>query len=74
MTDLDEKRGARGRRMFVVVAGAAVVAAVAVTGALGLGGGGDEGPQALPRTGSTVPVTRATLTERTTVDGTLGYG
>ncbi|MGQ4488142.1 peptidoglycan-binding protein [Streptomyces sp. SAS_281] len=73
MTDLDEKRGARGRRMFVV-AGAVVVAAVAVTGALGLGGGGDEGPEALPRAGSTVPVTRATLTERTTVDGTLGYG
>ncbi|MFC8532814.1 peptidoglycan-binding protein [Streptomyces sp. NPDC057249] len=59
--------------MLLVVAGAVVVAAVTVTGTLGLGGG-DEGPKPLPRTGSTVPVTRATLTERTTVDGTLGYG
>ncbi|MEU2026326.1 peptidoglycan-binding domain-containing protein [Streptomyces sp. NPDC016469] len=74
MTDLDEKRGARGRRASLVVAGAVVAAVVAVAGALGLGGGGDEGPEALPRAGSTVPVTRATLTERTTVDGTLGYG
>ncbi|MFB8084774.1 peptidoglycan-binding protein [Streptomyces sp. NPDC055992] len=74
MTDLDEGRGARGRRTFLVVIGAAVVAAVAVAGALGLGGGGDGSPAAPPRTGSTVPVTRATLTERTTVDGTLGYG
>ncbi|TRV76514.1 peptidoglycan-binding protein [Streptomyces sp. 130] len=74
VTDLDEKRGARGRRLSLAVAAAAVVAAVAVTGALGLGGDGDEGPGAPPRTGSTVPVTRATLTERTAVDGTLGYG
>ncbi|WP_073969793.1 peptidoglycan-binding protein [Streptomyces sp. CB02460] len=73
-TDLDEERGPRGRRTFFVVAGVAVVAAVAVTGALGFGGGRDEGPKAPPRAGSTVPVVRATLTERTTVDGALGYG
>ncbi|MEV5600011.1 peptidoglycan-binding domain-containing protein [Streptomyces sp. NPDC052299] len=74
VTDLDEERVPRGRRTFLVVAGVAVVAAVAVTGALGFGGGRDEGPKAPPRAGSTVPVTRATLTERTTVDGALGYG
>ncbi|MFF7340588.1 peptidoglycan-binding protein [Streptomyces sp. NPDC008163] len=74
MTDLDEGRGPRGRRTFLVVAGVAVVAAVAVTGALGFGGGRDEGPKAPSRAGSTVAVTRATLTERTTVDGALGYG
>ncbi|MGW2472228.1 peptidoglycan-binding protein [Streptomyces sp. NPDC001665] len=73
-TDLDEERRPRGRRTFFVVAGVAVVAAVAVTGALGFGGGRDEGPNSPPRAGSTIPVTRATLTERTTVDGALGYG
>ncbi|MEU7721697.1 peptidoglycan-binding domain-containing protein [Streptomyces tibetensis] len=51
------------------------MAAVAVVGALGLGGDrADEGSSAPPRSGSTVPVTRTTLTERTTVDGQLGYG
>jgi peptidoglycan hydrolase-like protein with peptidoglycan-binding domain len=68
-------RGRRGRRTVLVASALAVVAAVAVVGALGLGGGGaEDGSAAPPRSGSTVPVTRATLTERTTVDGQLGYG
>ncbi|WP_217711650.1 peptidoglycan-binding domain-containing protein [Actinomadura sp. NAK00032] len=63
-----------GRRRTALIAGAvAVVAAVAVLGALGLGGG-DEGSSAPARTGSLVPVTKATLTERTRIDGRLGYG
>jgi hypothetical protein len=67
-------RGGRGRRTVLIAVAVVVVAAVAVVGALGLGGGGDEGPGAPPRAGSLVPVTRATLTERTEVDGQLGYG
>ncbi|WP_346137837.1 peptidoglycan-binding protein [Streptomyces coeruleofuscus] len=68
-------RGRRGRRTVLVASALVVVAAVAVVGALGLGGGGaEDGSSAPPRSGSTVPVTRATLTERTTVDGQLGYG
>ncbi|MEV3966753.1 peptidoglycan-binding domain-containing protein [Streptomyces sp. NPDC050698] len=68
-------RGRRGRRTVLVTSALAVVAAVAVVGALGLGGGGaQDGSSAPPRSHSTVPVTRATLTERTTVDGQLGYG
>ncbi|MFF9626693.1 peptidoglycan-binding protein [Streptomyces griseosporeus] len=64
----------RGRRTALVAAAVALVGAVAVTGALGLGGGGDERPRTPPRSGSLVPVARTTLTERTTVDGQLGYG
>ncbi|MFE8962287.1 peptidoglycan-binding protein [Streptomyces iakyrus] len=68
-------RGRRGRRTVLVASALIVVAAVAVVGALGLGGdGAEDGSAAPPRSGSTVPVTRATLTERTTVDGQLGYG
>lgn len=67
-------RGGRGRRTALIALAVVVVAAVAVTGALGLGGGEDEGPSAPPRAGSLVPVTRTTLTERTQVDGQLGYG
>ncbi|MGW0613547.1 peptidoglycan-binding protein [Streptomyces sp. NPDC002788] len=68
-------RGRRGRRTALVASALVVVAAVTVIGALGLGGGGAEGSSsAPPRKGSTVLVTRATLTERTTVDGQLGYG
>ncbi|PPS69439.1 MULTISPECIES: peptidoglycan-binding domain-containing protein [Streptomyces] len=68
-------RGRRGRRTVLVASALVVVAAVAVVGALGLGGGGaKEGSSAPPRSDSTVPVTRTTLTERTTVDGQLGYG
>ncbi|MET8980736.1 peptidoglycan-binding domain-containing protein [Streptomyces sp. NPDC004539] len=68
-------RGRRGRRTVLVASALVVVAAVAVVGALGLGGDGSEaGSSAPPRSGSTVPATRTTLTERTTVDGQLGYG
>ncbi|QWB24155.1 MULTISPECIES: peptidoglycan-binding protein [Streptomyces] len=68
-------RGRHGRRTVLVASALVVVAAVAVVGALGLGGGGgQDDSSAPPRSGSTVPVTRATLTERTTVDGQLGYG
>ncbi|HEY9371232.1 peptidoglycan-binding domain-containing protein [Streptomyces sp.] len=66
--------GRRGRRTALIASAVVVVAAVAVVGALGLGGGGDEGPGAPPRAGSLVPVTKTTLTERTTVDGQLGFG
>ncbi|WP_418957531.1 peptidoglycan-binding protein [Streptomyces tritici] len=64
----------RGRRAVWIASAVVVVAAVAVVGALGLGGGEDPGPSAPPRSGSLVSVTRATLTERTTVEGQLGYG
>ncbi|WP_406861421.1 peptidoglycan-binding protein [Streptomyces sp. HUAS MG47] len=64
----------RHRRTLLISAAVLVVTAVAAVGALGLGGGGGEGPEAPPRAGSTVPVTKRTLTERTSVDGQLGYG
>ncbi|MFD8013206.1 peptidoglycan-binding protein [Streptomyces sp. NPDC058955] len=66
----------RRRRRTTLLAGAAiaVVATVAVVGRLGLGGGAEEPPGAPPRAGSTVTVTRTTLTERTEVEGELGYG
>ncbi|MFC8368227.1 peptidoglycan-binding protein [Streptomyces sp. NPDC057239] len=67
-------RGGRGRRTALIALAVVVVAAVAVVGALGLGGGEDEGADAPPRTGSLVEVVRATLAERTEVDGQLGYG
>ncbi|MFD5446736.1 peptidoglycan-binding protein [Streptomyces sp. NPDC127100] len=67
-------RPPRGRRTALIASAAVVVAGVAVVGALGLGGGGDEGPGAPPRSGSLVAVARTTLTERTQVDGELGYG
>lgn len=66
--------GRRRRRTVLIASAVVVVAAVAVVGALGLGGGKDEGPSVPSRTGSVVAVTRETLTERTTVDGQLGYG
>ncbi|MFD3529964.1 peptidoglycan-binding protein [Streptomyces sp. NPDC058664] len=66
--------GRRRSRTVLVATAFTVVTAVAVVGALGLGGGGDEGPAAPPRAGSTVAVTRTTLVERTKVEGTLGYG
>ncbi|MGW0583057.1 peptidoglycan-binding protein [Streptomyces sp. NPDC002920] len=67
-------RGRRGRRTVLIASAVVVVTAVAVVGALGLGGDGDKGPSVPPRTGSVVSVTRETLTERTTVEGQLGYG
>lgn len=59
---------------MLIASAVVVVTAVAVVGALGLGGDGDKGPSVPPRTGSVVSVTRETLTERTTVEGQLGYG
>ncbi|CAL9293312.1 peptidoglycan-binding protein [Streptomyces sp. SudanB182_2057] len=67
-------RGRRGRRTALIACAVVVVAAVAVVGALGLGGGDDGDPSAPPRSGSVVSVTRATLTERTSLEGQLGYG
>ncbi|KKD03991.1 peptidoglycan-binding protein [Streptomyces sp. WM6386] len=64
----------RRRTALLASVGAVVVTAVAVVGALGLGGGEEEGPSAPSRAGSVVAVTRTTLTERTQVDGRLGYG
>jgi peptidoglycan hydrolase-like protein with peptidoglycan-binding domain len=66
--------GRQGRRTALLVTAVVVVTAVAVIGTLGLGGGTDKGPSEPARTGSVVTVTRATLTERTEVDGQLGYG
>lgn len=64
------RRLPRGR--VLVVAGILVVAAGTV-GALGLGGGGHGGaPQG--RADQVVEVTRGTLTDRTEIDGQLGYG
>lgn len=82
-TDLDDGPTAeppsgrpRRRSRRTVLAGTAVlvVAAVAVVAARGFGGDGDDGPKVLPRAGSVVAVKRATLAERVTVDGQLGYG
>ncbi|MFF9068161.1 peptidoglycan-binding protein [Streptomyces sp. NPDC014891] len=67
-------RGTRGRRTALIAAAVVVVAAVAVVGALGLGGGDDGDPTAPPRSGSVVSVSRATLTERASLEGQLGYG
>ncbi|MDT9692510.1 peptidoglycan-binding domain-containing protein [Streptomyces sp. P9(2023)] len=67
--------GRRRARPLLVGAGFVVVTAVAIVGALGLGGGGGDATPAAPaRADSTVQVTRATLVERTKVDGELGYG
>jgi peptidoglycan hydrolase-like protein with peptidoglycan-binding domain len=73
-TETEPPRGVRGRRTALIACAVVVVAAVAVVGALGLGGGEEKGPSAPPRAGSVVPVTRTTLTERTDVDGQLGFG
>ncbi|GAA3894949.1 hypothetical protein GCM10023084_54650 [Streptomyces lacrimifluminis] len=72
--ETEPPRGVRGRRTALIACAVVVVAAVAVVGALGLGGGEEKGPSAPPRAGSVVPVTRTTLTERTDVDGQLGFG
>ncbi|MFC9703283.1 peptidoglycan-binding protein [Streptomyces sp. NPDC056943] len=66
--------GRRRSRTVLLAASVVVVGAIASAGALGLGGGDGEAPAAPPRAGSTVAVTRATLVERTKVEGTLGYG
>ncbi|MES4907175.1 MULTISPECIES: peptidoglycan-binding domain-containing protein [unclassified Streptomyces] len=65
-----------GRRPVLVAAGALAVTAVAVVGALGLGGGdgSDSGGSESGRGEKTVRVTRGTLVDETAVDGTLDHG
>lgn len=73
--DVPDPRRRRRRLTAAVVGAGLLVAAVAVVGNLGLGGGGsDQDPKAPARAGSLVPVARKTLAERVTVDGRLGYG
>ncbi|MFD5324666.1 peptidoglycan-binding protein [Streptomyces sp. NPDC127092] len=67
-------RSSRSRRALLLVTAALVVAATVTVGRLGLGGDPAESAGAPPREGSTVRVTRATLTERTSLEGRLGYG
>lgn len=64
----------RRRAKVLVAAGVAVAAAGGGTAAVGFGGtgGGAAGTSGLPPT--TAQVTRSTLTDSETVDGTLGYG
>ncbi|MFE0487681.1 peptidoglycan-binding protein [Streptomyces griseoaurantiacus] len=65
----------RRRRALLIGAGVLAVAVVVAVGALGLGGDGDaEGTAAPGRSSQVVAVTRATLTERTEIDGRLGHG
>lgn len=65
----------RRRRAVLVGAGVLAVAVVVAVGALGLGGdGGADGTAAPGRSSQVVAVTRATLTERTEIDGRLGHG
>jgi uncharacterized membrane protein YgcG len=66
----------RRRKPLLIGAGVLVVAVVSVVGALGLGGGGgpDDDAAAPGRSSQVVAVTRATLTDRTEIDGQLGHG
>ncbi|MEU6719969.1 peptidoglycan-binding protein [Nonomuraea sp. NPDC046802] len=83
MTKVEESRPTlralppRGRRPLRVLAwtgGVALLAAAVTAAALGFGGD-SAGPAAAGRTPpATAKVTRTTLTETKTVDGTLGYG
>ncbi|WP_030376860.1 MULTISPECIES: peptidoglycan-binding protein [unclassified Streptomyces] len=79
--DVDAGGGAydappRRRKPLLIGAGVLVVAVVSVVGALGLGGGGgaDDDAAAPGRSSQVVAVTRATLTDRTEIDGQLGHG
>jgi membrane fusion protein, multidrug efflux system len=71
------KRSSRRRRLRWLVAGtlAVVVAAVLAVVLFGSGSGGHHGAEAgVPTGDTTASVTRRTLSESSTVDGTLGYG
>ena len=69
---LPRRRG--GLRVAAWAGGAALLAAAVAAAAVGFGGG-DTGTAAAARTPpATAKVTRTTLTETKTVDGTLGYG
>lgn len=79
MTGLDDASAQSARRLTRrrVAAGALLAAACAIAAVVLLGGGRGRG--ATPTTGvlsgeQTTTVTRRTLTESSTVDGTLGYG
>jgi peptidoglycan hydrolase-like protein with peptidoglycan-binding domain len=74
---VDEERSSRRRRLRWLVAGALSVVAVAVLAVvlLGSGSGGHRGAETgVPAGDTTASVTRRTLSESSTVDGTLGYG
>lgn len=67
--------GRRRRRTLLIGAGVLAVAVVVTVGALGLGGDGGADEGAAPgRDSQVVEVTRATLTDRTEIDGQLGHG
>ena len=67
--------GRRRRRTLLIGAGVLAVAVVVTVGALGLGGNGGADDGAAPgRDSQVVEVTRATLTDRTEIDGQLGHG
>jgi hypothetical protein len=75
--DRDEERPSGRTRLRWLVAGALAVAVVAVPALvlLGSGSGGHRGAQSgVPAGDVTASVTRRTLSESSTVDGTLGYG
>ncbi|MEV6104111.1 peptidoglycan-binding protein [Streptomyces sp. NPDC051940] len=75
MDNADDTPGKGRRGPLLIAAGIVLVAAVSGIGALGLGGGGDDGEaSALPRAGKTVGVTRATLTDQAELAGDLGHG
>jgi peptidoglycan hydrolase-like protein with peptidoglycan-binding domain len=72
-----EERSPRRKRLRWLAAGAltVVVAAVLVVVLLGSGSGGHHGAETgVPAGDTTASVTRRTLSESSTVDGTLGYG
>src|SRR5215813_4698399 len=64
----------RPLRTTLVISAAGVVAAAVAGAAVGLGGGAAGAGRGTGPTLSTVPVTRATLTQEQQVNGTLGYG
>jgi peptidoglycan hydrolase-like protein with peptidoglycan-binding domain len=73
----DEERMSRRRRLRWLAAGALVVVVVAVLALvlLGSGSSGHHGAETgVPAGDTTASVTRRTLSESSTVDGTLGYG
>jgi multidrug efflux system membrane fusion protein len=72
-----ERRSSRRRRLRWLVAAALVVVVAAVLAVvwLGSGSGGYHGAETgVPAGDTTASVTRRTLSESSTVDGTLGYG
>ncbi|MEW9528688.1 peptidoglycan-binding protein [Microbispora sp. NPDC049125] len=78
VSPVEEPRAPRPRRRgrggaLAVAGGAALLAVAAAAAAIGVGG--DTGTPAVQRTPpATAKVTRTTLTETKTVDGTLGHG